>query len=340
VIVLRPIHIKDLSSLEQFAKIPGMFSLPNERVKLKKLIERSNRSFAREHTRPEEDKFIFVAEDFETHEVRGTSMVTAKHGTETEPHFYFQVGNEEKYSQTINTGFIHGTLELKADTDGPTELGGLVIDADFRKSEKKYGRNISFVRFLFVALHREYFQNQMIAELLPPLNQEGQSPLWEAIGRRFTNMNYWEADALCQKNKEFILSLFPTGKIYTSFLAPDARDSIGKVGPETKGAFHLLTQIGFEYNGQVDPFDGGPHLWANIDDISLFKKIKKVEIKAKEISKGTMGILHLSQHKEFLAVSVTGELTEDQLCLDLKTVKSIEKLIGEELKIGTWMPTL
>src|SRR6185437_991202 len=140
-------------------------------------------------------------------------------------------------------------------------------------SEAHVGRQISFVRFLFAGLNKDRFKRKIIAELLPPLNKRGQSPLWEAVGRRFTNMDYSEADKLSQKNKEFLFSLFPTGKIYTTFLPAEARNAIGKVGKETEPALHLLKKIGFEYKNQVDPFDGGPHLWANLDDVLPIKKI-------------------------------------------------------------------
>ena len=200
-------------------------------------------------------------------------MIAAQHGTTEAPHFYFEVGSEEKFSDMIGTGFIHGTIKLKYDTNGPSEIGGLVMDPDFRNSEARVGRQISFIRFLFLGLNKSRFKRKVLAELLPPLNKKGQSPLWEAVGRRFTNMDYWEADQLCQKDKEFIFSLFPTGKIYTTFLPAEARNSIGKVGKETEPVLHMLKKIGFGYRNQVDPFDGGPHLWANVEDILPVKKI-------------------------------------------------------------------
>ena len=86
-------------------------------------------------------------------------------------------------------------------------------------------------------------------------------------------MDYWEADLLCRKNKEFIFCLFPSGKIYTTFLPAEARSALGRVGKETEPVVHMLKKIGFQYKNQVDPFDGGPHLWANVDDVLPLKKI-------------------------------------------------------------------
>ena len=272
-ILLREIQEGDLEALEHFAQIPGFINLPNDREMLREKIAQSIASFSGRLLNPSEGKFIFVAEDLETGRVLGTSLIATQHGTEASPHFYFEVGSEKKFSETINTGFIHGTLKLKYDNNGPSEIGGLVLDPALRNTEARIGRQISFVRFLFLGLNRSKFKKKVLAELLPPLNKKGQSPLWEAVGRRFTNMDYWEADQLCQKNKEFILSLFPTGKIYTTFLAADARNAIGKVGKETEPVLHMLKKIGFEYKSQVDPFDGGPHLWGKVDEILPIKKI-------------------------------------------------------------------
>lgn len=273
-IVIREGQERDIEALAKLATIPGFINLPDDHELLREKLQKSTASFRGEVDELGESKYMFIAEDLDSGKVLATSMIAGQHGTEDSPHFYFQIGTEQKFSDTINTGFIHGTLELKADMNGPAELGGLVVDPGFRGSDEKLGKQISFVRFLYVALNRSRFRDRVIAELLPPLNKKGQSPLWEAIGRRFTNMDYWEADKLCQRNKEFIFSLFPTGKIYTSFLTAEARNAIGKVGKETEPALHMLKKIGFKYMNQVDPFDGGPHLWANMDELEPLRASK------------------------------------------------------------------
>jgi arginine/ornithine N-succinyltransferase beta subunit len=34
----------------------------------------------------------------------------------------------------------------------------------------------------------------------------------------------------------------------------------------------MLKKIGFKYKNQVDPFDGGPHLWVDVEDMLPVKK--------------------------------------------------------------------
>ena len=175
---------------------------------------------------------------------------------------YFELREVHKYSETIHAGFIHKVLQLKFDSDGPTEIGGLMLEPSFRRHPKRLGRQLSFSRFMWVKMRRRWFKNFILSELMPPLTDSGQSVLWEAVGRRFTNLSYQEADALSRKNKEFVTSLFPTGSIYTCLLSGEARDALGKVGQDTEPVRHMLEKIGFEWKDHIDPFDGGPHYWA------------------------------------------------------------------------------
>ena len=165
-------------------------------------------------------------------------------------------------------------LSIGYSYDGPTEIGGLVMHPDYRGVGARLGMQISYVRFLFMAMHRADMQSYVLAELMPPLAPDGSSRLWEAVGRHFTGMSYRDADRLSRRNKEFIRGLFPDGDIYASLLDPEAQAVIGQVGPQTRGVEKLLGRIGFRYVNRVDPFDGGPHFAARTDEISLLRAAK------------------------------------------------------------------
>lgn len=310
-IILREVNEADIVGLETLSKIaaerhPGFLNIANDRDQWRDKIRVSIDSFSDKLANKMEAKYIFVAEDVEKKQICGVSMVASQHGTVETPHFYFEVANEQKFSQTINTGFIHGTLKLKYDTNGPTEIGGLLVNPDFRNSDERIGRQISFVRFLYMGIHKAKFKRRVLAELLPPLTKKGKSPLWEAVGRRFTNMDYTEADILSSKNKEFIFSLFPTGKIYVTFLPAEARNAIGKVSKDTEPVMHMLKKIGFQYKNQVDPFDGGPHLSANIDEILPIKNIKQLTYGGEESATSALsqrGIISPRNSMPFRSIS-------------------------------------
>jgi arginine N-succinyltransferase len=201
-------------------------------------------------------------------------MIFAQLGRRGAPYIFFDVLDEEKYSATIERHFHHTVLRIGYSYNGPTEIGGLVLMPQYRRAAERLGTMISYVRFLYLASHREVFQDEVLAELMPPLEADGTSHLWEAVGRHFTGMSYAEADKLSKKNKEFIKALFPEGVIYASVLPPDAQAVIGKVGASTRGVEKLLRRIGFRYAHRVDPFDGGPHFTARMEEISLVSQTR------------------------------------------------------------------
>ena len=127
------------------------------------------------------------------------------------------------------------------------------------------------VRFLYIARHRAAFRDEVVSELMPPLEPDGTSLLWESLGRRFTGLSYQEADRLSQDNKEFIRTLFPQDPLYASLLPPHVQELIGEVGPGPRAVEKMLREIGFSYAHRIDPFDGGPHFHARTDDITLVR---------------------------------------------------------------------
>jgi arginine N-succinyltransferase len=279
---LRSIQTSDLPAILALSKLVYFINLPREEKLINDKIKKSENSFKNPFPELYKNYYMFVLEDIETRKIVGVSMIHAQHGTKEEPHFYLQVSHEKKYSKTINTGFIHGTLKLGYDMDGPTEIGALVIDPAFRGHTEKLGKQLSFVRFLYMSTYPERFKPLIHAELMPPLDEKGNSPLWEAIGRQFINMDYQDADRLSLTNKEFILNLFPSDTIYETLLPIEARNAIGKVGADTLPVKNMLEKIGFTYQDQVDPFDGGPHFRCPLVETKLYKEMFQAKVVSAE----------------------------------------------------------
>ncbi len=330
--LIRSVRMDDLSELLRLSKLVYFINLPEDQEILKQKIELSINSF----DGTIEDKFareyIFVMEDLENQALVGTSMVIARHGSPQSPHMYLELKEIQKYSETIHAGFIHKVLRLKFDPDGPSEIGGLVVDPNYRGHAAKLGRQLSFSRFMFLKMRRRWFKDRVLSELMPPLGSQGESVLWEALGRKFTNLSYQDADVLSRKNKEFITSLFPKGDIYTVMLPGEARDAIGKVGKETEPVKHMLEKIGFKWREHIDPFDGGPHYWADTDKISIVQATHKVRIgkdmgktKSKEI-----GLISLVRNSEFLCMQTPYQLSRKTVSLPKFTMESLGLTSGDE----------
>lgn len=327
-LVLRSVSIDDLKDLKRLSEMVMFINLPPDEDIIRSKIESSLRAFNKPSRKLRENYYIFVLENLNTHEVMGVSMIHAQHGTEEEPHFFLRVGQEHKFSQTINTGFIHGTLKLGLETDGPTEIGGLVLNPDYRGSKDKLGKQLSFVRFLYMTMYPERFKTTVHSELMPPLDKNGNSALWEAIGRRFMNMGYHEADVLSRSNKEFILSLFPSANIYQTLLPIEARDAIGKVGKETEPVRRMLENIGFKFTHEVDPFDGGPHYRCELNDIKPVKDkvVGKISNEGFNPKNSFQALIAIPQTEyDFFAVKLSVSIPKDGvIAVDPKEVENLK----------------
>jgi arginine N-succinyltransferase len=251
-------------------------NLPDDRAVLERLIEHSRRSFSGE-VEVFRREYLFVLVELEEERVVGTSMIHAQHGTRRAPHIFFDVMEDERYSETLDKHFVHRILRIGYNYNGPTEIGGLVLLPELRRHRTALGKWLSYIRFLYIALHRSHFRSEVLSELMPPLEPEGTSLVWEAIGRHFTGMTYQEADRISQTNKEFIRTLFPADPIYLSLLPDAVQEIIGQVGPETRGVEAMLRRIGFQYAERIDPFDGGPHFIAKTDEITLVKATRRFQ---------------------------------------------------------------
>jgi arginine N-succinyltransferase len=275
--LLREATLDDLDGLHAVAAHLNSVNLPNDRAVLEKLIQHSLESFsaAIEATQRE---YLFVLIDVEKKQLIGTSMIHAQHGTRRAPHVFFDVLEDERYSETLDIHKSHRLLRIGYNYNGPTEIGGLVLLPSYRRHPVALGKWLSYVRFLYIALHRRDFRDEVISELMPPLEPDGTSIMWESIGRHFTGMSYEDADRLSRSNKEFIRALFPQEPLYLSLFPPAVDAVVGQVGPQTKGVEAMLRRIGFRYAERIDPFDGGPHFIARTDEISLVREARQARV--------------------------------------------------------------
>ena len=289
--IIRAARADDVSQLTDLAKQFNLLNLPGNKKIIAEKIARSEGSFSSRLDKAQAE-YLFVLEDLEEKMVVGSSLVIAKHGSDAVPHCYFKILKKDHFSSDLGLGFIHQVLRFQLDTDGPTEIGGLLVDRAYRRRPEKLGKQISLGRFVYMGMYPERFESRILCELTPPLTEEGRSEFWEALGRRFTGLPYQEADALSQTNKEFIESLFPEEDIYLTLLDAKARLVLGRVGEATKPAQHLLETIGFTYLDEVDPFDGGPHYGAKTESILPIKQGRMLRVaESKDVTFKALGFI-------------------------------------------------
>jgi arginine N-succinyltransferase len=315
-LVLRDVQKSDLASLKRLAAVLNTVNLPNNEETLSNIIDKSVRSFGGKVKSPLQREYLFVLEDPRNGNILGTSMIIAQHGTYEAPHIYYEVSEREHYSASLERHLRHKVLSIAYNYEGPTEIGGLVVDPPARATPDKPGKQLSYVRFLFIAMHRRLFRPRVLAELLPPLLEDGRSLLWEACGRKFTGLAYQEADRLSRQNKEFIKELFPSSDIYASLFPVRVQKVLGEVGPQTRGVQHMLERIGFKYVERIDPFDGGPHFEANVEDVTLVRRYRTVKLAEEDFEQEgedmLVGCERESGRNRFRAVRTQGRV-DDQI---------------------------
>jgi arginine N-succinyltransferase len=278
--LLREATLADASQILRLARLLASVNLPTEKNDLVARIRRSVLSFRGKIKDRQNGVYLFILEERATRRIAGTAMLIAKHGTLESPHFYLEMATDQRYSKTLKKMFRHTYLTLRRCLDGPTEVGGLIVDPAYRQHEAKIGKQLSFVRFLYLAMYPDRFENEVVAEMLPPLTADKESLFWECYGKRVTGLSFREADKLSTKDKEFIEALFPSIPLYVCMLPVEVQEQIGKVGPDTQGAVHLLEKIGLRFLRHVDPFDGGPYYGAKVEEILLVQQFRRYCLKA------------------------------------------------------------
>jgi len=334
--LIRQATLRDHRQILALARRLDSINLPTEPAELRELLERSTRSFrglVRDRSRA---VYVFCAQRIGSEKIAGASMIIAKHGTPESPHFYLEIENEERYSKRLGRMFRHQYLRLRHSMDGPTELGGLIVAPASRRSPARVGRQLSWVRFLYLAKHRSRFERHVVAELLPPPAPRHRNAFWDHFGRPLTGLSFRDADRLSIHDKEFIHALFPDSPLYT-FLLPEAvRAAIGTVGEGTRGAVKLLEQAGMRFLDQIDPFDAGPYYGGELDQLAPVKQYRVARAEAGEVDPRThpRWLLALEDRRRgFRAVAAYGIAQGDRIVVEPAVLTALGAKPGDRLDL-------
>lgn len=287
-LILRPAAASDLADLAILAAQLDSVNLPNDPDFLAQQIACSERSFADALPRAE-CVYQFVLEDQAARRVVGTSLIVAKHGRPGVPFYWLEVSSEERRSPELGKRFLHQKLRLRSTEDGPTEVGGLILDPAYRHHPLRCGKALSIVRFSYISAHPDRFEQQLVAEMLSPFVAPGRNLLWDAFGARFTGLSYREADRLSGRTKQFIADLFPRDPVYATLFPEEVQKSIGMPNESALAAVRILEKIGFHPLNQVDPFDGGPYYGAARDAVVSVRERRELVLPGVPMEDGGRG---------------------------------------------------
>ena len=332
---VRPARNDDFQAIYEMAKLTGggFTNLPPDKGTLVAKLARSEDAFAREDGNPEGDLFVFVLENAETGQVRGTCQVFSLVGM-IEPFYSYRISTLTQTSPELDKTFRAEMLTLCTDFEGSSEVGGLFL----HPAERAGGLGVLLARsrYLFIKLHRERFADRVLAELRGVIDEAGGSPFWDAIAGRFFGMNFQEADAFNGAHgTRFIADLMPKTPIYTAMLPASARAIMSVPHPSGRAAMRMLQQEGFSGEGYVDIFDGGPTMSARTDEIRTVREARELVLTAIDDNNvGKRMMLAAGQRKDFASgyghvlIATDGGATLDAAAARLLGVRPDDRFLA------------
>jgi arginine N-succinyltransferase len=334
--LIRPARESDVQALYEMAKRTGggFTNLPPDRAALTAKLEKSAKAFRRDDDNISDDLFVFVLENSETGDVRGTCQIFSLVGQKW-PFYSYRIGTLTQHSEELDRTFRAEILNLSNDLEGSSEVGGLFLHPGERAGG--LGMLIARSRYLFMGMHRTRFGEKTLAELRGVIDEAGGSPFWDGVAGRFFGMNFQDADEFnATHGNQFIADLMPKHPVYIAMLPENAKSVIGVPHPSGRAAMRMLENEGFVWEKFIDIFDGGPTMTVRTDQIKSIKDAQHSIIS--EISSTN----HLNKDEKRLIAS--GQLNdfragygwlvdqgEGSVCIDTDAAKLLNLSIGDSI---------
>ena len=328
---LRAARRSDLRAFYNLAKLTGggFTNLPAEKSTLEAKLEQSAAGFERAGDTPGDDLYVFMLENVATKQIRGTCQVFGAVGTK-QPFYSYLISTLTQKSAELGKTFRNQTMTLTNDLEGASEVGGLFLHPHERAGG--LGMLLARSRYLFIKSHRERFADTVLAELRGVMDEAGHSPFWDALGGRFFDLTFPQADEFnAIHGTQFIADLFPKSPIYVSMLPESAKAVIGQPHPSGKAALKMLENEGFIWDGYVDIFDGGPTVTARTDAIRTIRKAVSVRVADHEPEHGQSMLVSHGHLQDFVACYATVEIDGEEAAIDAAARKMLDVKVGDEI---------
>jgi arginine N-succinyltransferase len=248
----------------------GLTNLPPDREMLASRIEASERAVADASARAAGAAIVVERES----RIVAVSGIFPRVGADW-PFYSYRLTRQANRSLAVGRLKAQTLLNLVNDFDGEAEIGMLFVDPAMRGGA--LGKLAARGRYLFIAAHRDWFGRRVMAELRGWQDADGRSPVWEAIGRHFYDMDFQEADRTgALSGNQFIADLGPRYPLYLSLLPAAAQAALGRPHDDGRPAFDMLIAEGFHAGDYVDIFDGGPTVVADIDAVRTVREARQI----------------------------------------------------------------
>lgn len=329
---IRPIQEGDFDaflSLAMQAQL-GMTNLPKNPAKLRINLEKAIISFSEIVNSPVDHYYLFVLEDLENHHICGVSGILARTGL-TAPLEYFRIKEETPprlFSEVPNS---YRLLERVVYRDGPSEVCSLFINPDCRGSGQ--GKLLSLSRFLFIAAFPERFTDKIFADMRGYIDQTGNCPFWNAIGKRFIPIEFEELMHRRDQGYMDVSELMPSSPIYLELLPQETVEMIGETHENTKPALQMLFQQGFQKTGEYDLYDSGPRVMADTKHILTIQNTHHAIVSTfKEIHSPSQVLISNKALNFRACLGYVESLTPESVAIDPRAAEALEISTGDKIQ--------
>jgi arginine N-succinyltransferase len=278
--VVRPVETADIPALEALAAVtmPGVHTLPRSRDKIVMAVERSLASAAAQVDIPSEESYLFVLESVPERRICGTAAIFATAGSNGT---YFSFRNDviQQVSRDLNICHSVHALTLCSELTAYSQLSSFYVAPEVQHGPE--AALLSRSRLMYAAQNPRRFGDRFFVPLAGVTDDAGQSPFWNAVGRKFFKMDFLDAERVIggARNRTLIVELMPHYPVYVPLLPGDAQAVMGQIHPSGELAFNLLTAEGFEADEYIDIFDGGPILQAHKHALRTFTSAQALRVR-------------------------------------------------------------
>jgi arginine N-succinyltransferase len=334
--VVRPAEKTDIPALASLATLAtqGAHTLPRTLPTIERRVDQSLISFAAQVDIPSDESYFFVLEDSSDKSIAGAAFVLATAGSNG-TFFAFRNDVIQQVSRDLNLSHNVHVLTLNSDLSSYSQLSSFYLH-NWRDAGGEAAL-LSRARLLFAAIAPHRFAEKFFVSLSGVTDGNGRSPFWEALGRKFFQMDYLDAERIIEgaRNRTLLVELMPHYPVYVSLLPGDAQAVIGQVRAEAELPFRILLEDGFEPDEFVDIFDGGPILRAHKHALHSFagsmqRQVAQIRLHDKDIPKDLYLIANTNEYN-FRATIAACEHVEhsDSVMLTSEVMESLDVAPGD-----------
>lgn len=331
-LVVRPSTFADLAGIERLLNETDarVTTLPKDRDKLSEKISESDDAFRSGIDADGPASFLFVLEDTGNDIVVGTSGIDAEAGNGY-PFFNYRIDEVVHASHHLNVSSKVPALFLSHELTGKTLLRSFSIDPSIKHSDGF--ELLSRARLMYMAADPDRFSPEVIVEIQGIFDDKGACPFWDAVGRKFFDMDFLTADYYCSvKSKTFMSELIPQHPVYVPLLPDEAAGNIAQNHEAANRTCQLLYREGFKKSRFIDPFDGGPVLKGHLKYTHTCSNIRFKKARPSEVIGGMKYLISNQSMTDFrCAIGTLVDGIGDTIRLPLDVANALNVSQGDQI---------